>query len=175
VLLAQFRKYLGSDKTITNQFIRNLYDSSILHDIGKVGIPDTILLKKDILTDEERKIIEAHAAKGYEVLKSASQDLGKDSFLKMAMEITLCHHERWDGSGYPNGLRGTEIPLSARIVAIADVYDALTTERSYKKAFSHEESIEIMKNESSKFDPELFRLFYENADAFNEIRKGKDS
>ncbi len=173
VLLAQLRKYLGGDKTITNQFIRNLYDSSILHDIGKVGIPDTILLKNDLLTAEERIIIEEHTTKGHEVLKSASQDLGKDSFLNMAMEITLCHHERWDGSGYPNGLKGTEIPLSARIVAIADVYDALTTERPYKKALPHEESIEIMKRESSKFDPELFRLFCENADSFNDIRKGK--
>ena len=170
VLLAQLLKYSGSGKSITNQFIRDLYDSSILHDIGKVGIPDSILLKKDSLENEEIKIIESHASKGYEALKSASHDLGEDSFLKMAMDITLYHHERWDGSGYPKRLKGKEIPLSARIVAIADVYDALTTARSYKKALPHEETLKIMQGESSKFDPELFQLFYQNADEFNEIR-----
>jgi response regulator RpfG family c-di-GMP phosphodiesterase len=174
VLLTQLRKYIDGDRTITNQFIRNLYYSSILHDIGKVGIPDTILLKKDILTPEERTIMKSHTDKGFEVLNSASHDLEKDSFLNMAMDITLCHHERWDGSGYPRGLKGKDIPLSARIVAIADVYDALTTERSYKKALSHEDSIAIMKNESLEFDPELFRLFYDNAEAFNDIRTNKE-
>ena len=118
--------------------------------------------------------MKSHTDKGFEVLNSASHDLEKDSFLNMAMDITLCHHERWDGSGYPRGLKGKDIPLSARIVAIADVYDALTTERSYKKALSHEDSIAIMKNESLEFDPELFRLFYDNAEAFNDIRTNKE-
>jgi response regulator RpfG family c-di-GMP phosphodiesterase len=171
VLLAQLQKYTRGDKTITNQFIRLLYDSSILHDIGKVGIPDVILLKNGSLTDQERKQMLSHTIVGHEVLKSVSQDLGKDSFLNMAMDITLCHHERWDGSGYPNGLTGDQIPLAARFVAIADVYDALTTIRPYKKAMSHEETVEIMKGEASKYDPELFRLFLDNANEFNEIRK----
>jgi len=169
VLLAQLLKYSGH-ADVSNQFIRDLYDSSILHDVGKVGISDSILLKEGLLTPEETTIMEEHTRIGFESLKTASHDLGEDSFLKMAMDITLCHHERWDGSGYPRGLKGEEIPLSARIVAIADVYDALTTERPYKKAFSHEEAIEIMKSESHKYDPQLFALFIENANEFNEIR-----
>lgn len=169
VLLAQILKYTGSEE-ITNQFIRDLFDSSILHDIGKVGIPDTILLKTGSLNKDELKIMLQHTTIGYDSLKSASRDLGEDSFLKMALDITLYHHERWDGSGYPNGLKGEEIPLSARIVAIADVYDALTTTRPYKKAFSHEESIEIMNKEAAKYEPRLYKIFIDNTDEFNEIR-----
>lgn len=169
VLLAQILKYTGTDD-ISNQFIRDLYDSSILHDIGKVGIPDNILLKEGFLTKDEVVIMESHTIIGYEALRSASQDLGSDSFLKMALDITFYHHERWDGSGYPKGLKETEIPLSARIVAITDVYDALTTTRPYKNAISHEESVDIMMNESFKFDPQLFRLFCENNNEFNIIR-----
>ncbi len=170
VLIAQILKYSGNEE-ITNQFIRDLYDSSILHDIGKVGIPDSILLKKDRLTPEELQIMLKHATIGYEALKTASKDLGEDSFLKMALDITLYHHERWDGSGYPFGLKGTDIPLSARIVAIADVYDALTTARPYKNAFSHEESMDVLIKESNKFDPKLLQIFTDNAEEFNHIRK----
>ncbi len=169
VLIAQILKYSGNEE-ITNQFIRDLYDSSILHDIGKVGIPDSILLKKDKLTPDELQIMLKHATIGYEALKTASKDLGEDSFLKMALDITLYHHERWDGSGYPFGLKGTDIPLSARIVAIADVYDALTTARPYKNAFTHEESLDVMKKEAKKFDPKLLNIFMENAEEFNQIR-----
>lgn len=169
VLLAQILKYTGSEE-ITNQFIRDLFDSSILHDIGKVGIPDTILLKTGSLTPDELKTMLQHTTIGYDSLKSASRDLGEDSFLKMALDITLYHHERWDGSGYSFGLKGEEIPLSARIVAIADVYDALTTTRPYKRAFSHGESVDIMKKEAIKYDPRLFKIFIDNADEFNEIR-----
>jgi response regulator RpfG family c-di-GMP phosphodiesterase len=169
VLIAQILKYSGNEE-ITNQFVRDLYDSSILHDIGKVGIPDSILLKKDKLSKDELQVMLKHATIGYEALKSATRDLGEDSFLKMALDITLYHHERWDGSGYPIGLKGEEIPLSARIVAIADVYDALTTSRPYKKAFSHEESMEILQKEANKFDPKLLKLFMENAEEFDQIR-----
>lgn len=169
VLLAQILKYTGSEE-ITNQYIRDLYDSSILHDIGKVGIPDIILLKDKSLTNEEIEIMERHTTIGYQALKSASQNLGRDSFLNMALDITQYHHERWDGSGYMKGLKGTEIPLSARIVAIADVYDALTTKRPYKQAYSHEKSLAIMNTESHKFDPQLFKIFMDNAHEFNLIR-----
>jgi response regulator RpfG family c-di-GMP phosphodiesterase len=169
VLLAQILKYTGLGE-ITNQYIRDLYDSSILHDIGKVGIPDYILLKTESLTVEEIKIMERHTTIGYEALKSASQNLGQDSFLNMALDITLYHHERWNGSGYMKGLQELEIPLSARIVAIADVYDALTSKRPYKKAYTHEEALVIMNNESEKFDPQLFTIFMENSHEFNLIR-----
>jgi response regulator RpfG family c-di-GMP phosphodiesterase len=169
VLLAQILKYSGHTE-ITNQYLRDLYDSSILHDIGKVGIPDGVLLKDGFLTKSEFDLMKTHTTIGYEALKSASRDLGTDLFLNMSMDITLYHHERWDGKGYPKGLKGDEIPLSARIVSIADIYDALNSKRPYKEAFSHEKSIEIMKDESYRFEPDLFRIFLDNADEFEKIK-----
>ncbi|MCX7677916.1 MAG: response regulator [Spirochaetes bacterium] len=171
VLIAQILKYSGHEDEISNQYLRDLYDSSILHDIGKVGIPDSILLKPGPLSHEEFEIIKGHTIIGYNALKTASEELGDDSFLRMAMDITLFHHERWDGLGYPKGLKGNEIPLAARIVTIGDVYDALTTRRPYKKQYPHEHAIEIMKEEQGKFDPVLFKIFLENADEFDRIRK----
>ncbi len=172
ILVAQIAKYSGKNVEINNQYLRDLYDSSILHDIGKVGIPDDILLKPGPLSPEEFEIIKTHATIGHQSLhKAASRELGDDSFLKMAMDVTLYHHERWDGGGYPEGLKGEEIPLSARIVAISDVYDALTSRRPYKEAFSHEKSMEIMVNESYRFDPDLFKIFLDNHEEFNNIRK----
>jgi len=170
VLIAQIMKYSGHESEISNQYLRDLYDSSILHDIGKVGIPDNILLKPGALTAGEFEIIKTHTMIGYNALRAASGDLGDDSFLKMAMEITRSHHERWDGAGYPDGSAGESIPLSARIVSICDVYDALTTERPYKNAFSHEKAVEIMKGEAGKYDPRLFKIFLENEAEFNRIR-----
>ncbi len=170
VLLAQILKYIGNHSEITSQYLRDLYDSSILHDIGKVGIPDGILLKDGFLSDYEFSIMKTHTSIGYDALVSASKDLGDDSYLKMAMDITLYHHERWDGEGYPEGLKEDEIPLAARIVAITDVYDALTSRRPYKEAYSHEKALEIMKRESVRFDPEIFKIFIENAEEFNKIR-----
>ena len=170
VFLAQLYKYIGNDTGITNQYLRDLYDSSILHDIGKVGIPDGILLKEGFLNEDEFEIMKRHTVIGHQALISASIDLGADSFLNMAMDITLYHHERWDGKGYPEGLKGREIPLSARIVAIADVYDALTSRRPYKEAYSHEEAVKIMKQEEDRFDPELFKIFLDHQDEFNKIR-----
>lgn len=170
VLLAQIVKYSQNNKQITNQYLRDLYDSSILHDIGKVGIPDGILLKDGYLSTDEFEIMKNHTIIGYMALKSASKDLGEDSFLSMVLDVILYHHERWDGSGYPKGLKEDHIPLSARIVAIADVYDALTSKRPYKEAFSHEKSIEIMRLESHKYDPLLFTMFLDNVNEFNKIR-----
>ncbi len=170
VLIAQILKYSGHELDITNLYLRDLYDSSILHDIGKVGIPDHILLKPGALTPEEFKLIMTHTTVGYQSLREASRDLGENSFLKMAMEITLYHHEQWNGEGYPHGLKGTEIPLSARIVTIADIYDALISKRPYKDAYTHEQSVEIMKKESYRFDPLLFQIFLDNEAEFNRIR-----
>ncbi len=170
VLLAQMLKYIANHTEITNQYLRDLYDSSILHDIGKVGIPDVILLKDGFLSDNEYQIMKKHTVIGYESLKMASRDLGEDSFLNMAMDITLFHHERWDAKGYPYGLEGDEIPLAARIVAIADIYDALTSKRPYKEAYSSEKSFDIMKKEYYRFDPEIFEIFCDNYDEFNKIR-----
>jgi response regulator RpfG family c-di-GMP phosphodiesterase len=171
VLIAQILKYSGHDNEITNLYLRDLYDSSILHDIGKVGIPDSILLKPGPLTVAEFDIIKSHTTIGYNALSTASRDLGENSFLKMAMDITQYHHEQWAGGGYPLGIKGDAIPLAARIVSIADVYDALISKRPYKKPFTHEKSINIMKQESERFDPLLFRIFLENEQEFNRIRK----
>ncbi|MBN2039760.1 MAG: response regulator [Spirochaetes bacterium] len=169
VLTAQIYKYTHNDKNITNLFLRDLYDSSILHDIGKVGIPDTILLKEGPLTNEEQEIIRTHIHIGYDALKKASKSLGENSFLNMAMEIILYHHEHWDGSGYPFKLKGEKIPLSARIVTISDVYDALRSKRPYKKAYTHEKTLEIMKQSSGFFDPVLFKIFLDNSREFDLI------
>jgi response regulator RpfG family c-di-GMP phosphodiesterase len=171
ILTAQIYKYTNNKNHIDNIFLRDLYDSSILHDIGKVGIPDIILRKEGPLTQEEFEIIKNHIYIGYNALKSASKDLGENSFLNMAMDIILYHHEHWDGSGYPKGLKGEEIPLSARIVTISDIYDALVSKRPYKNAYSHDESIKIMKEQESDFDPDLFKIFTDNAADYDLIKK----
>jgi len=170
VLLMQLYRLDEDHPEINARLLRDLYDSSVLHDIGKVGIPDYILLKRGFLTEDEFEIMKKHPVIGYDALREASVDLGSDFFLNMAMDIILYHHERWDGKGYPYGLKGEDIPLSARIVSIADVYDALTSKRPYKEAFTHEKAIDIMSNEDGKYDPELFNLFLKNAEKFNKIR-----
>ncbi len=170
VLLMQLYRIEEDHPEINARLLRDLYDSSVLHDIGKVGIPDYILLKKGYLTEEEFEIMKKHPVIGYDALKNASGDLGSDFFLNMAMDIILYHHERWDGAGYPFGLKNEDIPLSARIVSIADVYDALTSRRPYKEAYSHDEAIAIMTKECGKYDPEIFNLFLKNAEKFNKIR-----
>jgi len=171
VFLGQLLKYDDEQLNLSNNFLRDLYDSSILHDIGKVGIPDGILLKDGFLSGDEFEIMKKHTIIGYEALHSASKDLGANSFLEMAMDVALCHHEQWDGKGYPNGLVGDQIPLSARIVSIVDVYDALTSKRPYKEKFSHLQSLSMMKEEKNKFDPKLMDLFFQNNEEFDKIRK----
>ncbi len=171
VLLMRLYKYEEDHMEISNRLLRDLYDSSVLHDIGKVGIPDKILLKKGSLTPEEFDVMKRHTIIGYEALKNASGDMGTDFFLNMAMDIILYHHERWDGKGYPKGLIGEDIPLSARVITIVDVYDALTSRRPYKEAMSHDQAVLVMMQENGKFDPVLIKLFYKNADKFNEVRE----
>jgi len=171
VLLMTLYKYEDDHLEISNRLLRDLYDSSVLHDIGKVGIPDNILLKKGVLTFDEFEIMKKHTIIGYEALKKASGEMGTDFFLNMAMDIILYHHERWDGAGYPKGLKGEDIPLCARIITIVDVYDALTSRRPYKEAMTHDMAISVMKEEGGKYDPSLINLFFKNAEKFNEIRE----
>ncbi len=171
VLLMTLYKYEDDHLEISNRLLRDLYDSSVLHDIGKVGIPDNILLKKGVLTFDEFEIMKKHTIIGYEALKKASGEMGTDFFLNMAMDIILYHHERWDGAGYPKGLKGEDIPLCARIITIVDVYDALTSRRPYKEAMTHDMAISVMKEEEGKYDPSLINLFFKNAEKFNEIRE----
>lgn len=160
----KFRKY------ITKHYIEDVIRSAPLHDIGKVGVPDRILKKPGKLTSDEFEIIKTHPVLGAEVLKEAVESLDFQSYFEIGSQIVLYHHENWDGTGYPEGLKGTDIPLSARIMAIADVYDALTTLRPYKKPFSHDKAMEIMLSQTSKkFDPELIEIFKLVSDEFQKI------
>lgn len=148
--------------------------ASILHDIGKLMIPKDILTKPENLTDEETIIIKTHAKLGGDVLKKANitfkNNFDKDSYLKTASDIAMYHHEKWDGTGYPEGLYGENIPKSARIVAIADVYDALRSKRVYKEGFTHDKAAEIMMHEREKsFDPDLVDIFLSVNQQFKEV------
>jgi PAS domain S-box-containing protein len=160
--------------TIDQRFIEDIYQSAILHDIGKVGIPDAVLLKPGELTGEEFDIIKCHTLFGGDAITSIQSQIEGRSFLNLGREIAYHHHEKWDGSGYPRGLSGHEIPLAARIVAVADVYDALTTKRFYKEAFSHEKARQIILSlRGTHFDPEVVDAFMALEDRFDRIRVEK--
>lgn len=156
---------------LTEENIELLYKSAPLHDIGKVGIPDNILLKPGKLDVEEFEIMKKHTTYGRETILSVERYLGESNeFLRFAREITYSHQEKWDGSGYPENLSGDAIPISARLMAVADVYDALISKRVYKPAFSHQEAIDIMrKGRGSHFDPDILDVFMRISDEFNEI------
>ena len=166
--MAKNPKYAGH---ITPEFIDDIYQSSILHDIGKVGIPDAVLLKPGRLSDEEFDVIKRHTNLGGDAIKAIEMQIEGQSFLALGKEIAYNHHEKWDGSGYPRGLNGEDIPLSARIIALADVYDALTTKRFYKEAYTHEKSRQIIIDlKGTHFDPEVLDVFLALADEFDRIR-----
>lgn len=149
-----------SHPEINHEYVADLAVASSLHDIGKVGIPDSILLKPDQLTGSERHAMELHTVVGSECLAAIQQQLGDDDFLEIAQQIAESHHEHWDGSGYPHGLQGKDIPLPARIVALADVYDALTSKRPYKQRLSHADAREwIVSRYGQQFDPETVEAF----------------
>jgi putative two-component system response regulator len=148
------------NSTINHQYVANLAVASALHDIGKVGVPDAVLLKGGRLNPSERRAMQMHAELGGACLAAIQQQLGDDDFLQLGQDIALAHHEQWDGSGYPYGLQGKAIPLAARIVAVADVYDALTTNRPYRPALSHAEAHEwIVEHYGTQFDPEVVEAF----------------
>ena len=154
-------------------FIYKLQQACILHDIGKVGIPDSILLKPGKLTREEFEVMKQHTTIGAQTLEEAYPHFQDSSILKMAIDIAWYHHERWDGKGYPKGLKGDEIPLAAQIVAICDVYDAIRSVRSYKPAFSHEESLsEIRRECGTHFNPALCDAFFNCAEEIRHIYEG---
>ncbi|EAQ63202.1 hypothetical protein MED121_01240 [Marinomonas sp. MED121] len=146
--------------SLTPNYIELLYKSAPLHDVGKVGIPDNVLLKPDKLTDDEFEIMKTHPQIGADALSTAEKQLGTSSFLRVAKEISLTHHEKWNGRGYPNQLAGEDIPLSGRLMALADVYDALISKRVYKPAFSHDKAKQIiLEGDGSHFDPEVVKAF----------------
>ena len=155
---------------LDEDFVHNLGLASSLHDIGKVGIPDSILLKPGRLTPEERGVMELHTLIGGECLDAIQERLGNNEFMEIARQVTYSHHERWDGTGYPHKLAGNDIPLIARIVSVADVYDALTSKRPYKRAMSHTESRAIICSGSgTQFDPEVVAAFLRHEDEFERI------
>ncbi|MCL1819861.1 MAG: response regulator [Oscillospiraceae bacterium] len=149
-----------------------IISSARLHDIGKVKISDSILNKKGSLTTEEFEIMKTHAEEGEKFIDGIIEESGDEVFLHNAKLFAGCHHERWDGSGYPRGLKGEYIPLQGRIMAIADVYDALVSERPYKLAFSHEKAVGIIAESKGKhFDPTLVDVFMEINDMFAEVKQ----
>ena len=159
-LAAELQRQAGAPAEVTAEFVQMIYLTSPLHDIGKVAIPDRILLKPGRLNDREFAIMKEHAAFGAGTLRSALDKHPNAGFLKMAWQIALTHHERFDGSGYPAGLKGEEIPLCGRIMAVADVYDALISKRVYKAAMLHEVAASIILEESgSHFDPMVVAAF----------------
>ncbi|MEJ2727560.1 MAG: HD domain-containing phosphohydrolase [Deltaproteobacteria bacterium] len=171
VQLAKNPKFSG---VIDQQYIDDIYQSSILHDIGKVGTPDALLTKPGELTGKEFETIKRHTLMGGNALKAIESQIEGKSFLAMGKEIAYNHHEKWDGSGYPRGLKGEAIPLSARIIAVADVYDALTTKRFYKKAYSHAKARDmIIQLKGKHFDPEMINAFIAAADKFDHVRREK--
>ncbi len=163
----KFRNYLTPDR------IELLYKSSPLHDIGKVGVPDQILLKPGRLTDEEFAEMKRHTVYGRNAIKAAEKHLDDpDNFLSIGREIAYYHHEKWDGAGYMEGLAGEDIPISARLMALADVYDALISKRVYKPPFPHEKASDIIKESAgAHFDPDIVNAFIEISDKFNEVAK----
>ncbi|WP_283743478.1 HD domain-containing phosphohydrolase [Sideroxydans sp. CL21] len=154
---------------MNDAFVDNIFFSSPMHDVGKIGIPDHILLKPGGFTPDEWEIMKGHAAMGSEILGNS-----KSPYLRMGAEIALNHHERWDGGGYPNGKRGEEIPIAARIMNICDIYDALRSKRPYKPAFDHQKTVDIISNGDGRtmpehFDPDIFSAFKQNHEAFNAV------
>jgi response regulator RpfG family c-di-GMP phosphodiesterase len=155
---------------LSNETIDLLWKSAPLHDIGKVGVSDKILLKPGKLTDQEFEEMKLHTVYGRDAILAAEKKLGDISFLRFAREIAYTHHERWDGSGYPEGLRGDQIPLAGRIMALVDTYDALTSKRVYKSEMPHDEAVEIILGEKgSHFDPTVVDAFLEVREGFRQI------
>ena len=170
ILAQEIAKVEKHQNQLTPNYIDLLYKSAPLHDVGKVGIPDAVLLKPGKLTDEEFEVMKQHAQIGANALSIAEERLGKSTFLTVAREISLTHHEKWDGSGYPNKLSRDAIPIAGRLMALADVYDALISKRIYKPAFSHEKAKAIiLEGSGSHFDPDVVDAFLAVESGFIDI------
>lgn len=167
VRMSHYCKLLAEEAGLPDDYCELIYTASPLHDIGKIGTPDNILLKPDRLTDEEFCIIKEHAVIGHRILDESNSEL-----LQLAAIIAKTHHEKYDGSGYPDGLEGEAIPIVGRIAAICDVFDALTFDRVYKKAFSVDKAVEIIcQGKENHFDPKLVELFIGSLDEILEIKE----
>ena len=171
VLAEHLARHEKHGTVITRTFVDAIYAASPLHDVGKVGVPDRILLKPGKLTDEEWIEMKKHTLIGAETLRAVNRQHPGNFFLQMGVEIAEGHHEKWDGTGYPHQRRGDEIPLAARILALGDVYDALTSVRCYKEAFSHDKSRQIvLDGRGCHFDPDVVDAFLECEEEFLRIR-----
>jgi putative two-component system response regulator len=160
-----FARMLGQDE----EFVDSIFFASPMHDIGKIGIPDHVLLKPGGFTPDEWEVMRGHSSMGAKILGSS-----KSPYLKIGAEIALNHHERWDGGGYPNGKRGEEIPLTARIMNICDIYDALRSRRPYKPAFDHSKAMDIItrgdgRTQPAHFDPMISEVFRQNHQLFRDV------
>ena len=171
LLAKQLQNHPNFSKFLTDRAIDLLFKSAPLHDIGKVGIPDRILLKPGRFEPDEFEIMKTHCKIGRDAIQHAEDQLGTSvDFLKYAKEIAYSHQEKWDGSGYPEGLSGRDIPISARLMALADVYDALISHRIYKESFSHEKAVEIItQGRGSHFDPDVTDAFIFLKDEFYSV------
>jgi HD-GYP domain-containing protein (c-di-GMP phosphodiesterase class II) len=157
---------------LTKQYISDMIIAAPLHDMGKIHVPDAVLNKQDSLTEEEFAVMQEHTTAGRTLLRHAEKNLGHFSYLDIAVQMAGCHHEWWNGEGYPDGLRGEEIPLCARIMAVADVFDALVTKRCYKEAMSVEEAYSILRQESgTHFDPAVVNAFFSCTKQIESIQK----
>ncbi len=173
VLCRRLRHIPKYADTMTDQFVEDLVQASVLHDIGKVAIPDSVLFSQEVFSAADYETMKQHPVTGGKALEDAARQTGEGrSLLSIGMDVAYFHHERWDGAGYPFGRKGEEIPLSARIVSIADVYDALTSKRRYKRSFTHEESLAlIVEGSGTQFDPALVDAFQEVHAEFLAIRQ----
>jgi HD-GYP domain-containing protein (c-di-GMP phosphodiesterase class II) len=169
-LATAMRRHPKFRNVVTRSFVNSIGISSALHDIGKVGVDDAVLLKPGPLTSDEYRRIQQHAVIGGECIRQIQRRVGDPMFLELSREIAMYHHEKWDGQGYPQGLAGEEIPLAARIVAIADVYDALSVRRVYKDPYPHEVCVEKIRRDAGRhFDPEIVEVFLTIQHQFQEI------
>lgn len=165
--MSRYCALIAEKAGLSEKEVELVLHASPMHDIGKIGIPDAVLLKPDKLNADEWRLMKRHPGFGAKILKGADSDL-----LRVSEQIALTHHEKWDGSGYPEGLSGEEIPIYGRICAIADVFDALTSRRPYKAAFPTETAIDVMKaGRGSHFDPRLLDLFLNHMDSVMEIKR----
>jgi putative two-component system response regulator len=160
----RFKQLLGRDLE------ERLFEMAALHDIGKIGVPDQILLKPSTLSENEFEEMKKHTLHGANALSLAERELKSSSFLRLARRMIASHHERWDGKGYPKGLKEDDIPVEGRLMAVADVYDALISRRVYKEALPHEEAVQIMRSgRGTQFDPDILEAFLELEKEFQRI------
>lgn len=172
ILAEQLQDHPRFSTLLIPEHIELIYKSAPLHDIGKVGVPDRILQKPGPLTVEEHEEMKLHTLYGYTAIVNAEKKLGSSSFLRFAREITYTHHEHWDGTGYPRGLAGNDIPIAGRLMALADIYDALVSRRVYKAPISHESGLSIIREaRGGQLDPDMVDAFFLIQDQFKTIAK----